>query len=187
VIAMMRSHLTDDMLSEALEGLGSGEARKHLAECPDCAARLEEARVGLELAQAAEVPEPPPLYWEVFRRQVGHRISEEAPARRAFASWLVPALAAATAVVIAVGVLRTPDGGRPESPAIATLPAWSALPPADEDEGLEVLQALAAEGGALDAALPPRSVAGELSDLSDEESEVLADALRDAMTGAGTL
>jgi hypothetical protein len=181
----MRSHLTDDMLAEALDGLGSAQARRHLADCPDCAGRLEEARLGLELAQASEVPEPPPLYWEVFRRQVGHRISEEGPARPAFAFWLFPALAT-LAVVIAIVLLRGPDAPRGAESA-ATLPAWSALPPADEDEGLEVLQALAAEGDPLDVTLPPQTVAGELSLLSDEESEVLADALRSEMIGAGTL
>ncbi len=177
----MRTHLTDDMLAEALSGLGSPEARSHLAGCADCASRLDEARLGLELAQAADVPEPPPLYWEVFRRQVGRRISEEAPARRAVAFWLFPALAT-LAVLIAVGILRGPNAS-PSGAVAVPLPAWSALPPADEDEGLEVLQAMAAEGDPLDAALPPQTVAGELSQLSDEESEVLADALRHEMTG----
>lgn len=183
----MRSHLTDDMLAEALEGLGSPEARRHVDACGECATRLEEARLGLELAGSAEVPEPPPLYWEVFRRQVGNRISEEAPARRALGFWLFPALASAAAIVIAFGLLRSPDGDSTRPSAVPTLPAWSALPPVEEDEGLEVLQALAAEGGALDAALPPPSVASELSDLSEEESAVLADALQSEMTGADTL
>jgi hypothetical protein len=181
----MRTHLTDDMLAETLEGQGSSEARRHLTECPDCASRLDEARRGLEIARAAEVPEPPPLYWEVFRRQVGRRISEEAPARRSVAFWLFPALAT-LAVLIAVGILRGPNGSRPGELPV-TLPAWSALPPAEEDEGLEVLQALAARGGPLDAALPPQTVAAELSQLSEEESEVLADALRHEMTGADAL
>jgi len=181
----MRSHLTDDMLAEALEGLGSPEVRRHLSECADCAGRLDEARLGLELAQASEVPEPPPLYWEVFRRQVGRRIGEEAPARRAVAFWLFPALAT-LALLIAVGFFRVRDESETDAPA-ATLPAWSALPPADEDEGLEVLQALAAQGDRLDAALPTQTVAGDLSLLSEEESEVLVDALRSELTGAGTL
>lgn len=183
----MRSHLTDDMLMEALEGLGSPDARRHLAECGECSARLEEARVGLDLARDADVPEPPPLYWEVFRRQVGNRISEEAPARRTLGSWLFPALATAAGIAIAFGLLRAPDADSPRASDPATLPAWSALPPADEDEGLEVLQALAAAGNPLDAALPPHGVAVELSDLSDEESEVLADALQHEMSGADTL
>src|SRR5262245_49459163 len=104
----MRNHLTGDMRVEAGEGLGAGAARVHVAECADCAARVDEARAGLALAQEADVPEPPPLYWEVFRRQVGRRISEEAPARRALGFWLFPALATAAAVLIAFGVLRTP-------------------------------------------------------------------------------
>jgi hypothetical protein len=184
----MRNHLTDDMLAEALDGFGSGEARRHLDECTQCADRLADARAGLALAEAAEVPEPPPLYWEVFRRQVGRRISEEAPARRAMGLWLFPMLATAAAVLIAFGVLRSPKVGPAATPSAAlTLPAWSALPPADEDEGLEVLQAMAAGGDSLDAALPAEGVAVELSDLSDEESEGLADALRGEMTGADTL
>jgi hypothetical protein len=182
----MRSHLTEDMLEEALEGLGSGEARRHLAECGDCALRLEEARAGLALTADAEVPEPPPLYWEVFRRQVGLRISEEAPARRAIGFWLFPALATAAAVLVFVSLTRSPGAVETPQP-LPTLPAWSALPPAEEDEGLEVLQALAAEGGALDAALPARSVAGELADLSDEESAGLVDALHGELGATGAL
>jgi hypothetical protein len=183
----MRSHLTDDMLAEALEGLGSAEARRHLAGCADCSARLEEARLGLELARAADVPEPPPLYWEVFRRQVGHRISGEAPARRALGFWLFPALATATAVWIAIAIFRSPEPGPTREATAVTLPSWSALPPAEEDECLEVLQALAAEGDPLDAALPAQGVDGALSDLSEEESELLAAALQEEMSGADTL
>lgn len=183
----MRSHLTDDMLMEALEGVGSAEARSHLAECTECSGKLEEARGGLELSAAADVPEPPPLYWEVFRRQVGGRISEEAPARRAFAFWLFPALATAAAVLIAFGLFRSPGADSNRAAAVVTLPAWSALPPAEEDEGLEVLQALASEGMALESTLPAQSVAGALSDLSDEESEMLANELRSELTGADAL
>jgi hypothetical protein len=183
----MRNHLTDDMLAEALDGLGSAEARRHLEECGACADRLVDAQAGLALAEAAEVPEPPPLYWESFRRQVGLRISEDAPARRAFGLWMIPMLATAAAVLIAFGILRAPKAGPAASPSTAlTLPAWSTLPPADEDEGLEVLQAMAAGGDSLDAALPVRSVAVELSDLSDEETEGLVDALRGEMTGGAS-
>jgi hypothetical protein len=180
----VRSHLTDDMLAEALDGLASAEARRHLGECAHCTSRLDEARLGQELAHDADVPEPPPLYWEIFRRQVGQRIATDAPARRAVAFWLFPALAT-LAVLIAVGIFRGPGG--PSAAPVPTLPAWSALPAAEDDEGLEVLQALAAQGDPLDAALPPQTLAGDLSLLSDEESEVLVDALRAEMTGAGTL
>jgi hypothetical protein len=183
----MGTHLTDEMLMEALEGLGSPEARRHLDDCPECSGRLAHAGAGLELTRDAEVPEPPPLYWEVFRRQVSRRISEEAPARRALGFWLFPALAAAAAVLIAFGLFRAPGVTNGREAAVVTLPAWTALPPAEEDEGLEVLQAVAAEGGALDAALPAPSVDRALSDLSDEESQVLADALRRELAGADAL
>jgi hypothetical protein len=178
----MRSHLTEDMLAEGLEGLGSPEARRHLAECGECAQRLDEARSGLEMASAAGVPEPPPLYWEVFRRQVGRRISEEAPARRSFGFWLCPALAGAVAVVIAIGLLRPPADltgprRRPRSTLVGSAPGR-------RGRGTGGPRAVAADGGdALAAALPSEGVAGTLSGLSDEESDVLAHRLQDEMSG----
>ena len=58
------------------------------------------------------------------------------------------------------------------------LPAWSALPPAEEDEGLDVLRAVAP---AVVDASPPAGCTGMAeceTDLSDEESRILTERLR---------
>ena len=90
---------------------------------------------GLALARAADVPEPSPLYWESFRRQVGRRIVEEAP-RRAVARVAAPAFATAAAASSSA-LLFVRGGPRGSARAgAAPLPAWSALPPAEEDAGL---------------------------------------------------
>ena len=86
------------------------------------------------------MPEPSALYWEAFRREVDRRIQGEA--RRHWVRYLVP-LAAAAGIVVA---LRHGNGPTPvpsPSASASVLPAWSALPPAEDDPGLDVLQAVA--------------------------------------------
>jgi hypothetical protein len=137
---------------------------------------VEEAGHGRARALSADVPEPSALYWEAFRRQVGRRLVHED--RTSWRWRLIPLVAAAAALIVVVPSLRAPRPN-PGSRA-ALLPAWSALPPADDDPGLEVLEGFAASQGEL---LPAREghVAELLGDLSDEESQALADALRDKL------
>jgi anti-sigma factor RsiW len=147
--------------------------RAHAAACTECAARVEEARAGLALAGSADVPEPSPLYWEAMRRNVERRIAEE-PRRASRWAWLAPLAAAAVAVV----ALTT---GRVPAPAAApepTLAAWSALPPADEDVSLEVLEGLVVTTGDLGPLDEDQGMAAFLAGLSDEEGRALADSLR---------
>lgn len=173
-------HLTEERLLDAVEYGAGAEGRAHIEACAECRARLDEARAGLTLAREADVPEPSPLYWEAFRRQVGRRIVEERPR---WHRWLVP-LAAATAVLtLAVPIL---DGPVPESPAVPVLPAWSALPPADEDEGLAVLKGLGVAEADLAAVGESSGLDEALGDLSDEEQDAFADLLRRRMQ-EGTL
>lgn len=168
----MARHVSDREMMQLLDS-GGGPARDHVGACPACRLRLEDAREGLRAAQEAEVPEPSPLYWEAFRRQVGRRISEEP---RGFERWrLAPAFALAAAVALAVFPQRLAGPAHP-TPA-GMLPAWSALPPSDEDDGLAVLQVAVSlsEPGAVEGC---HGVADCVVDLSDEESRALADVLR---------
>jgi len=170
----MATHLTDEKLMDTLFGTLDVPASAHLAACPACAARLEEVRAGLDAARTAEVPEPSPLYWEAFRRQVGGRIEREGAARR----WrwtLVPAFAAAAALLVLVPLSWR--GPAVPSPAPA-LPAWSALPPADEDDGLDVLEGVALAEAELPAVTSRRAVVESLAELTADEVEALGDALR---------
>jgi hypothetical protein len=113
------------------------------------------------------------MYWEAFRRQVGRRLESE-PQRRPW-TWLwVPALAAAAALALLVLAPRPPRVG-PQP--VASLPAWSALPPSDDDTGLNVLRALA-DGGQLAAAPGCDELTACVEALSDEDVKVLAEGLQ---------
>jgi hypothetical protein len=180
---MMR-HVPDESLPDLAEGRGSEADRVHAAACGPCAARVEEAREGLALARRAEVPEPSPLYWEAMRRNVGRRIADESrPSARW--GWLVPV--ASVAMVVAVLALTTGRTHAPSVPPPRTLTAWSALPPAEDDTSLDVLEGLAvvadADLGELDEG---RGVTAFLAGLSEDDCRVLADSLRPAGQGGGS-
>ena len=175
-------HFGDDVLIDLLDGAASAEAIAHAASCVHCRARLDEAASGLELARSADIPEPSPLFWQSFRSQVDRRIEsgDRPPVSRGFA--VLPWLAAAAALVIAVAVLLP----RAQAPApapvpSAVLPAWSALPPADEDPGLDLLAAVvpgASELGPLVECQGLGDCMTEAAALSEEESATLTDALQ---------
>jgi hypothetical protein len=66
------------------------------------------------------------------------------------------------------------------------LPAWSALPPADEDDGLALLAESGVGESDLAAAAESRDVDELLGDLSDEEQAAVGKLLRER-TKAGAL
>jgi hypothetical protein len=170
-------HLGGDRLFDVLEGAGSAAERAHVAACAECAALVAEAGAGQRLAAGAEVPEPSPLYWEAFRRSVGRRI--ETDRQRTWALRLVPVLATVAAIAFVVPSLRLVSPGLSPVPA-AALPAWSPLPPADEDPGLAVLAGLAHSTSELNLA-ECDGIAECVSQLPDDENGGVLDALRDEM------
>jgi len=176
----MTRHVSDESLPDLAESGGSEADRAHVLACRPCAMRVEEARATLALARRAEVPEPSPLYWDAMRQSVGRRIAEE-PRRAPRWGWLGPLAAAAAAVaVFALATGRTPAPSATPAPA---LPAWSALPPAEEDPSLAVLEGLAATGGGLGELDEGRAVGALLAELSDDDYRALADSLRGARQG----
>lgn len=169
---MMR-HPSDERLLDVALGGGS-EDDVHVHACAPCAEKTSEVRAGLDLALEADVPEPPALYWEALRKNVGRRIAED-PRRRPPWAWLVPLATAATVVAVAVTVSHLPRAT--ERPP-AVLPAWTALPPADEDPGLLVLEGVAESTGAdLTAWEEGRGLGAFLAGLSDSESRAVVDGL----------
>jgi hypothetical protein len=171
----MFGHLPEETLMDVVDGTADPRAREHVGACETCGSRVAEAAMAWSLAQASEVPEPSPLYWEAFRRQVGRRIEGEG--HRQWLRFLVPLAAAAGLVVT---LTRPPSAPSLSSVPVATgvLPAWSALPAAEDDPGFEVLQAVASGGSDLASSYDRGSVQELLSDLSDDESQALAERLK---------
>ena len=114
---------------------------------------------------------------------MARRIDETpaAPSRRP----LWAAAAVAGAVLAAVLTLVPGPAPRPsDSIAGSALPAWSPLPPADEDAALPLLEEAAPAVAASTAAVECADVAECVAGLTDEESGELADALRQQL-GSG--
>ena len=178
----MATHVPEPRLLEVLEGK-DGADRVHVESCTLCGARLAEARLGLALAVGADMPEPSPLYWESLRRQVDRRLdepSERLPVWRGWRLGSVLAAAAAIAVIVTfVPIAAPPPDTLPERP----LPAWSALPPAEDDPGLDVLRALAPAVAEVVPAAACAGMAECVVELSDEESQALAERLRGELAG----
>jgi len=177
----MTRHPSDESLLDLAEGDGTAAGRAHVGACAACAARVEAARAGLALARRADIPEPSPLYWEAMRRNVGRRIAQEP--RRLWSAWLAP-LAATAAVAVAAAALTIGRVPAPPRPAVEPpLPAWSALPPAEDDASLAVIEGLATAEGGLSAMDEGRGVGAFLAGLSEEDSRALAESLRGASEG----
>jgi hypothetical protein len=183
---MTGGHLPEEALIDVLEGVAAPDARAHASACAECSVRVAEAASGLELAREADMPEPSPHYWRSFRTQVGSRIEAD-PASRWKQILMSPWLAAAAAVVAASALLipRAMQETPSASPAAAVvLPAWSPLPPAEEDPGLELLAAVvpgATELGPLTECQGLGECMAEAATLSEEDSAELTDALRRAL------
>lgn len=174
-------HPAEDVLLEVLEGTADHDARDHVSRCEACRARVAAAEEGLGLSRDAEVPEPPPLYWEAFRRQLGRQIEGTESKLLGSRHRLWPAIAAAAVVLAVLGVPRSTFAPVPPSTTVAPVPAWSALPPAAEDSGLGVLSGLASADLSLTADC--RDAADCVAGLTDEESRALTEALRGEIRG----
>ena len=172
----MTFHVPEPALLDVLEGGGAWSDRAHVVACPTCAARLAEAGEGWTLARGADVPEPWPSYWASLRRAVGRKMEA---ARRRRIRWAVilplSVLAAAGAAALSVG-----PAARPSIAPSTVVPAWSALPPEDADDGLPVLQGLALAGGDLALWGDSLGIGPFLAGLSEEDSQALVTSLRSA-------
>lgn len=175
-------HVSEDVLIDIAEGRVDAEALAHVRGCASCARALADTREMLDVALDADVPEPAPMYWEAFRTQVRRRI--EAERRRS--PWALgwPALLAAAAL-LAVAVARpwTPRTPPSSAAATASLPAWSALPPAEDDPGLFVIEQLTRDMGDQAQDVACESWAACVVDMSDDEVKVLGEWVKENIGG----
>ncbi len=177
---MRPEHLTDEELVDAAEGRASRSASGHTEGCSVCRNQVEETIALLRTVSDAVVPEPSPLYWETLRHNVRRRIERE----RALSRWALAGggLVAAAALAIALFRASTPAPGELQ-PAQAALPSWSALPVAEEDAGLRVIEAMVAEAGDQASDLACRNWRECVASLSDDEALRLRDEVRAELRG----
>jgi hypothetical protein len=177
----MWTHASDAALMDVLDGTASDRILSHVSGCERCRARVEEARAAMTLAVGAAAPEPAPIYWEAMRRQVARGLAGPSRPRFRRPLWAAAAVAgAAMAALVAVRPGPTPVEPSPAA-TTAALPAWSPLPPADEDPGLPVLEQVAPMVVAASPALECGDVAECVTGLDDEESRALTEILREEM------
>jgi len=183
----MFAHLPEETLMDVVDGTAGPAAREHVASCQSCRTWVAGAAEAWARASDSGVPEPSPLYWASFRRQVGRRIEGERRPGAWRPVWLLP-VAAAAALLVALPAIRWPHSSPSPSPGLLpALPAWSALPPAEKDDGLEVLRAVATNDPEVAAGFERGNLLEMLSDLSDEESRALAEQLRSDVGKGGAL
>jgi hypothetical protein len=141
-------HLTNEALSELLDGAQVVGAEKHLSDCPVCRGELEVMRqLRSELRELPQL-DPPPELWTA----IAARLPGGAPARRFKLGWpkLVALQAAAMAAVFVIGLglgrFIQPDEGATESVPVSGLvaqtPTGPQLPPASLTDALAEVQRL---------------------------------------------
>jgi hypothetical protein len=103
-------HLSPEAVIDIAEG---APEPPHVAACATCRQAVADARAVMSAVAEVEVPQPSPLFWEHFSARVSEAVAAERAHRSWRASWRfaggVVALAAAAALVIAVGVARRTD------------------------------------------------------------------------------
>jgi anti-sigma factor RsiW len=159
-----------ELLDGGLDAAAASEVEAHLHGCARCAASREDLRAALALLHMDVVPEPPPGTWERFGADVRAkiRLAEEAAVGRQAApvphrprsarprpgiwerllGWTqastVPplAVAAAAAVLLAIGVARTQPA--PSEGELVMARDLEVLWAADAPEDLELIERLPA-------------------------------------------
>lgn len=185
-------HLREEEFVDLLDGTLAEARAAHLEQCNQCRTQYERARRLMGFVGSADVPEPSPLYWEHFSRQVRERLDAE-PARQAwwrFRPMTAGVFVAALLLVMLVARLWSPGGRPPNEP-----PTWAEIESVDhsqlvaDDSTWELLQEVGKDvpwEDAADAGLAPsRSVDYHAFDhLSANQRAELAAYLREEIERA---
>lgn len=118
-------HLSPEQFVDALDGTASGQVLEHAASCAACRQQLDDLKAIAREADAVEVPEPSPLFWDHLSARVRTAVEAEAARHETgslswaarfmghAASWrmLVPLTAAAVLAVALLVRVPPPDRG----------------------------------------------------------------------------
>src|SRR5262245_3738604 len=108
-------HLTAEALVDLAEGTTKDVDVAHLAACASCRRQLADLRATMTLAASADVPEPPPFFWNQLSARVREAVANEPRPQRGWRRWLswpgvmapVSAVAAAAIVFVIVSSPRS--------------------------------------------------------------------------------
>jgi hypothetical protein len=151
------THLSPAEFVEAAERTLPPPRAGHLERCERCRTSMADVRAALDAAQAVDVPEPSPLYWQHLSANVRDRVASETivPAwraawREAFSMRALVPIGSALALVAAVIVAGELTHSRPVPRLTETAAAvhGAAADPAvepDDTDVWEVLTSAAAE------------------------------------------
>jgi hypothetical protein len=198
------THLSDEQIAGATDGIATPAVDGHLAACTACAARVTGLRALLRDVNTIDVPEPSPLFWEHFHRRVNESIDTPVHDQARW-RWTWAAAAATAIVVLVVALvsmlpLRPTDdptqvaGSRPEEHATPdpSPDSTAALDITDinEDEAWAVVRSLAEElhyDDAREAGVMPSAGALDraATELTEEERAELVRLISNDLKRAG--
>lgn len=138
----MSAHLSEDERVAAADGSLDAARQRHVDACVECRRAVDQVRSFLQQLTDVEVPEPSPLFWDLFARRISAATTSHSgpgPAA-AWRAWLA-LTATAAAVFATVWLVRHPASVR-VSPAgqVATVETTQA-PDANEVD-LETVMAM---------------------------------------------
>jgi hypothetical protein len=168
----MTMHLSTDDLASAVDGTLGAAASTHLETCASCRQVVAELSAVVAAMKAESVPEPSPLFWDLFSARV--RMATEPESTPDQRPWWTsrPVLAlGGLAVAVLLLVWSFPSSDRSATiPAPAT--ATSGATPTDPDVEWRAMSDMAASMTADDvrtATAPAPDRTSMLSELSDDE------------------
>ena len=195
----VRRHLEEHELVDFLDDALPPGRRTHLEQCEACRDRAESLAHILARAADAEIPEPPPEFWDRFSTRIREAVAKEAPEPALPTTWFRWAGLASAAVLVLALVLSQPGGRAPRPSDLAPLQNGSTSAPTSAgmtDAGIDLetdeawaLVRSAADGlrledvhaAGIDAG--PGSANRAAASLSDSERLELAQLLDDEIKG----
>jgi hypothetical protein len=167
----MTTHLTPQLIVEAIDGTVGAAAREHLSACGACRAEVDRVRAILQEAErAAPVREPSPLFWDHFADRVREATSTmpvSSPPR--WDAWWRPALLVGGALAVLAVMVAMPRL-MPPGPAAELVIADLDSPPAVDIESWDLVVSLTDDLGWDDVQQVARPKAGVADAVIDELS-----------------
>jgi hypothetical protein len=185
----MSSHLTAQLIVEAIDGTLGSTAREHLGACGACRAEVDRVRAILQEAEsAAPVREPSPLFWDHFADRVREATSTMPVASRPsrWDAWWRPALLVGGALAVVTLAVVTPRL-MPPVPAADVVVADSDPTASGDIEGWDLVVSLTDDLGWDDVQQVARPKAGVadavIEELSPQERAAFVKLLKQEMGG----